>query len=47
MLLGHTLLVQSLFVAPVTGLLIIFIFSLWEKSEWIKEDISFNRKAFD
>lgn len=28
MLLGHTLLVQSLFVAPVTGLLIIFVFSL-------------------
>ena len=36
MLLGHTLLVQSLFVAPVTGLLIIFIFSLWEKPWWIK-----------
>ena len=36
MLLGHTLLVRSLFVAPVTGLTIIFIFSLWEKPEWIK-----------
>ena len=36
MLLGHTLLVQSLFVAPATGLTIIFIFSLWEKPEWIK-----------
>ena len=36
MLLGHTLLVQSLFVAPVTGLLIIFIFSLWKKPDWIK-----------
>lgn len=35
-LLGHTLLVRSLFIAPATGLLIIFIFSLWEKPGWIK-----------
>lgn len=36
MLLGHTLLIQSLFVAPMTGLLIIFVFSVWEKPGWIK-----------
>lgn len=31
MLIGHTLIVPSLFIAPITGLVIIVLFTLWEK----------------
>ena len=36
MLIGHTWIVPSLFVAPFTGLIIIFIFSLWRKPQWVQ-----------
>lgn len=35
-LIGHTLVIPSLFVAPFTGGIIIGVFSIWEKPEWIK-----------
>ena len=37
MLIGHTLILPSLFVAPFTGLVIIFIFSLWQKPLWMQQ----------
>ena len=36
MLIGHTLIVPSLFIAPITGLVIIVLFTLWEKSKFIE-----------
>lgn len=36
MLIGHTLIVPSLFVAPITGLIIIVLFTLWEKPKFIE-----------
>ena len=46
MLIGHTLIIPSLFVAPFTGLVIIFIFSLWQKPQWIQKIFLFG-KAFN
>lgn len=37
LLLIHTLVVQNVFIAPFTGLIIIFIFTLWEKPKVIKK----------
>lgn len=36
LLIGHTLIVPSLFIAPFTGGIVILIFSIWEKTELIK-----------
>lgn len=36
MLIGHTLVVPSLFIAPLTGLVIIVLFTLWEKPKFIE-----------
>ena len=36
MLIGHTLIVSSLFIAPVTGLIIIVLFTLWKKPKFIE-----------
>ncbi len=36
MLIGHTLIVPSLFIAPITGLIIIVLFILWEKPKFIE-----------
>ena len=35
LLIGHTLIIPSLLIAPATGLMIIFGFSLWNKPQWI------------
>ena len=40
-LLVRTLLVPSLFVAPVSGLIIISLFTLWKKPKWIKDSFLF------
>ena len=40
-LIGHTLVIPSLFVAPFTGGIIIGVFSIWEKPEWIKNVFMF------
>lgn len=37
LLIGHTLIIPSLFIAPFTGVMIILIFSIWEKTELIKK----------
>ena len=37
LLIGHTLIIPSLFIAPFTGGMIILIFSTWEKTELIKK----------
>ena len=37
MLIGHTLIIPSLFVAPFTGFIIISIFSLWRKPQWVQK----------
>lgn len=36
LLIGNTLIVPSLFIAPFTGGIVILIFSIWEKTELIK-----------
>lgn len=36
MLIGHTLIVPSLFIAPITGMIIIVLFTLWEKPKCIE-----------
>lgn len=36
MIIGHTLIVSSLFIAPVTGLIIIVLFTLWKKPKLIE-----------
>lgn len=41
MLIGHTLIVQSVIVAPVTGLIIITIFQLWHKPSIVKSIFTF------
>lgn len=41
MLIGHTLIVRSLFIAPATGLVIIFLFSLWKKPHWVEQTFLF------
>ena len=41
MLIGHTLVIPSLFIAPFTGLVIIFIFSTIEKPKWVKNGFTF------
>lgn len=33
----HTLVIRSLFIAPLTGLMIIFLFVLWEKPVWVEK----------
>lgn len=37
MLYGHTEIVPSLFIAPVTGFVVMLIFHLWSKPEWVKD----------
>lgn len=37
LLIGHTLVVQNVFIAPFTGLIIIFIFTLWNKPQIIQK----------
>lgn len=41
LLIGHTLIVPSLFIAPFTGGIVILIFSIWEKTELIKNTFLF------
>ena len=36
MLLFHTLVIRSLFIAPVTGMTIVFLFTLWRKPVWVE-----------
>ena len=36
MLLFHTLVIRSLFIAPVTGMTIILLFTLWRKPVWVE-----------
>lgn len=40
-LLGHTLIIPSLFVAPVTGMMLITIFHLWKKPAWITKGMEY------
>lgn len=35
--LGHTLIIPSLFIAPLNGIIIIIIFVIWNKRNWIKK----------
>lgn len=37
MLYGHSAVVKSLFIAPATGIVIISLFVLWRKSEWVEK----------
>ena len=41
LLIGHTLIFPSLFIAPFTGGIVILIFSIWEKTELIKNTFLF------
>ena len=37
MLVGHSMVVRSLFIAPLTGLCVFSLFALWRKPEWIEK----------